>query len=180
MSLDAPYFKAGETHLHKLAKTLLKERMLLTVPDLVLNCPGISVALAPATEIEARTILIESSRGSLRPDAILGFSFSGQPVELAVEVRVTHAVSRSKAAAYRRLGLSAIEVDLSDFWEAEDPEDQAEAILHHAPRKWVHNRVLNGVEVAAGKHIRKTGGLDLRGQDLQDLAFRQIDIFGPF
>lgn len=168
--------ETGETHLHLLGKAALSARHALTLPAMTVRGAGFAVPVAVESDIDCDAVAIEVTRGAIRPDALVTFGAA----ELAVEFTVTHAVSPEKAAIFRACGLSAIEIDLAHLWDTPDPDDQIDAILHLAPRRWVYNRVIEGVEIAVGRHLRTRGNLALTADDIAGLARRQLAAHGPF
>jgi hypothetical protein len=168
--------EAGESHLHLLAKAVLAERCEITLPPLVIRGAGFSVPIAASRVIACDAFEIETARGRLRPDAVV--MLGTQP--LAVEFRVTHAVSSDKASAYKALGLSVIEIDLSRCWYPDDADQQVDMILHLAPRQWIYNRVTDGVEVAIARHLHSKGNLDISVAAITELATGQLERHGAF
>lgn len=124
---------APESALHRLAKEI--------VACGPLRLPAYLAAgrvLIPEGEWEVDSAEVEAPMGRLRIDALA--RVRGALAPLAVEIRVAHAVGRTKAEAFRWFGMSALEVDLS-----KTPRDSAraqveDAVRSSAPRSWIHNR----------------------------------------
>ncbi|MBB3763437.1 competence protein CoiA family protein [Sphingomicrobium lutaoense] len=56
--------------------------------------------------------------------------------DLIIEVKVTHACSKEKVAAYRMTGMSVLEIDLARFRNKSEVELR-QAVLKDAPREWL-------------------------------------------
>lgn len=120
---------AWESHLHKYAKQLIIDAGGLVVPlhptiarHLGL-APDLAASLLRAGEVPIKA---EVSLGVVRPD-LLAIT-NGKLIEVALEVRVTHAASWLKAQAFGRLKLAALEIDLRRF----PPERFSPDLVRHA------------------------------------------------
>lgn len=104
-----------ESHLHAWAKQLIVDRGGLAVPlhAAVASHIGLQGAATYANLTAGAPIEQEVRVGGLRPDLVL--STSTGRVSVALEVRVTHACGQEKVAAFGRLQLAALEIDLSRF-----------------------------------------------------------------
>lgn len=127
----------GETALHKYAKELLAEQKTLTLPQLMLQKEGISELVFRAGTYIFDEVRPEFKLETFRPDAIVLY----KSAELAVEFLVSHAVDIEKQAKVLARDLSMVEIDLSAIpLGLLSSEDLDHAILHSAPRKWIHHR----------------------------------------
>lgn len=153
---------AGETALHRYAKELLLQSKMLTLPALVLQNEGLSEIVFKSGAYEFDAVLPEQHLGTFKPDAIVTY----KGAELAIEFLVTHAVDGEKSGKVLERDLSMVEIDLSGVRAGQlSAEALDEAILHSAPRKWIHHRRRAAVakklaEQVAAKH-------DQRGQRLK-------------
>lgn len=129
---------AWETHLHAYAKQLIAEAGGLAVPlhagvtaHLGLPVHDTSGYLRAAG---AQPIRQEVSMGSVRPDLVL--SLPDRELQIAFEVRVTHACDRTKVEEFKRRRLAALEIDLSRFPPHRfDPARIKEAVLRQTSNK---------------------------------------------
>jgi hypothetical protein len=128
---------AGETALHRYAKELLAAARTLTLPALVLEEDRVRQTVFSAGTYAFDVVLPEHKMGTFQPDALVRY----QGFELAVEFLVNHAVDGEKRAKVRDHDISMVEVDLSGLKAGQMDGDALDtAILHTAPRQWIHHR----------------------------------------
>ena len=101
-----------ETALHLAAKDILAKRREIVLPAVEIHFPYSSrhIAVAPERRYLIEAIEVERKLQSIIPDVIV--KIGGR--RLLVEVTVTHGVGREKLRKIRELGLSCVEIDLSD------------------------------------------------------------------
>lgn len=127
----------GETALHLYAKELLAQRRTLTLPALILQDEGLSEIVFKTGSYEFEQVLPERNLGTFQPDAIVLY----KGAELAVEFLVSHAVDAEKRAKVLERNISMVEIDLSSVRAGSFSADELDhAILHAAPRRWIHHR----------------------------------------
>ncbi len=127
----------GETALHRYAKELLQLSKTLSLPPLVLQNEGLSEIVFKSGTYEFDTVRHEQHLGTFQPDAIVTY----KGVELAIEFLVSHAVDGEKRGKVLERDLSMVEINLSGVRAGQlSAEALDEAILHSAPRHWVHHR----------------------------------------
>src|SRR5205814_1017827 len=100
---------ATETSLHKLAKQILDEGKRLRVPEVRADDEGESLVKYPEKEVRLDATALERRLEDIVPDVI---ARQGDR-ELLVEFAVTHYCDAHKIERIRRLGIAAIEIDLS-------------------------------------------------------------------
>jgi hypothetical protein len=129
---DADCASSVETALHLAAKEILDQRKQIALPavEAKLYSTRHSAVLAPEQTYALDSVQLERRVGSVIPD-VLAY-VRGRAI--AIEIRVTHAVDPTKAAHFRKIGLSAVEIDLS-----------------RAPRTFTLEE-LEPLVVGAGKH----------------------------
>lgn len=128
---------AGETALHRYAKELLALRKTLTLPALVLHEEGVFEEVFATGSYTFDEVHPEHRLDSFQPDALV--KINGH--ELAVEFLVHHAVDGEKRRKVRGRDLSMVEIDLSGLKARQmEGAELDEAILHNAPRSWIHHR----------------------------------------
>jgi hypothetical protein len=127
----------GETALHLYAKELLAAARTLSLPALVLEEERVRQTVFAAGIYDFDAVLREHKIGSFQPDALVRY----QGFELAVEFLVHHAVDGEKRAKVRDRDISMVEIDLSGLKAGQMDGDALDAaILHAAPRQWIHHR----------------------------------------
>ena len=94
-----------------MAKRILVEERRLTIGHVELDSPVVQIFETAEDEV---------ARGKVRVDCLMGIGNRENQLpiditELAVEIKVTHAVDEQKKAELRELGLSTIEINLSEL-----------------------------------------------------------------
>lgn len=126
-----------ETALHRYAKELLAQKKTLTLPELRVESNGLSEVVFEAGKYDFDEVRPEINIDTFRPDAIVTY----RSAKLAVEFLVSHAIDADKKEKVVAQGLSMVEIDLSGLRASRlASEDLDHAILHSAPRRWVHHR----------------------------------------
>lgn len=127
----------GETALHKYAKELLASHKTLTLPELVMQRDGLSETVFKASIYSFDEVRLELRLDTFQPDAVVLY----KAAELAIEFLVSHSVDAAKRAKVLVHDLSMVEVDLSKLHAGQlSSADLDQAILHTAPRTWIHHR----------------------------------------
>ena len=149
----------GETALHLYAKELLVAAKTLTLPALILEEEGVRQTVFAAGTYEFDAVLPEHKIGTFQPDALVRY----QGFELAVEYLVNHAVDAEKRAKVREHDISMVEIDLSGLKAGQMEGDALDAaILHSAPRTWIHHRktaaARRRLDAAVAKEKAERGG----------------------
>jgi hypothetical protein len=137
-SKGAECAKAVETALHLASKQILEEHKEITLPAVQIDLETYRdpIPVSPERTFRLDEVRAEKRTGDIVPDIL---AYSGG-VPLLIEIRVTHEVDKTKAAKIRRLGISAIEIDLSSFCRNFTPEELADAVIRQtANKKWVFN-----------------------------------------
>ena len=145
---------AGETALHLAAKQALEDLSgRIRIPEEVIRKVGwpppnqrVSKPMARLNDLMTHTVperyASESSvriepqdwaYQGFRPDAVLEAN-SGK---LLVEIRVTHEVDEEKRRRMGKVGLGAIEIDLSEADRHIAPDELASLVISEAARKWL-------------------------------------------
>lgn len=90
-------------------------------------------------------VRLEMKMGTIIPDIVLSI----QSHQLLLEVKVTHAVDHHKLQRIQALGISAIEIDLTDVSSATTIAAVAEAVVHGIDNKrWLFNAPAERVALA--------------------------------
>lgn len=125
---------AGETALHKLAKTVLDRRLEIALPEMFVSSDDDREVVVQATKLSFDRAILEARDGAIVPDVILEL----RDRKLIVEFKVTHPCDDVKIARIRAMNVAAIEIDLSQYRD-QPLNEIADDILYKAPRTWLHN-----------------------------------------
>ena len=129
---------AAETALHLAAKDILAKRKEIVLPEVAVSASyGFPrIVVAPQRRYAIAAAEVERKTGSIIPDVIVEVSAR----QLLVEVTVTHGVDDAKLAKIRELGLSCLEIDLSDAPRALSREELEKIVVDgSAQKRWLHN-----------------------------------------
>ena len=130
--------QAVETALHLAAKEIIAERMQMVLPAVEIEFPHSTWrrSIAQERRYEIESVDVERKLGAIIPDVVVRV---GERT-LLVEVKVTHGVDDEKLKEIRELGLSCVEIDLSDVERDFSRENLKKVIIDDsAPKRWVHN-----------------------------------------
>ena len=129
---------AAETALHLAAKDILAVRKEIVLPAVEIHFPHTArrTAIAPPRRYLIEFVAVERRLGSIIPDLIV--RISGR--EVLVEVTVTHGVDGDKLKKIQELGVSCVEIDLSET-ERELAREELEKIVVDGAghKRWLHN-----------------------------------------
>jgi len=142
---------APETALHKFAKQVLLEHRLILVPAVAGEYKGHIKTKHPEQEHKLDQVVLENRLDGIVPDVIA----RKRDRELLVEVVVTHWCDEEKIARIERLGIPAIEIDLSEVPESATESEIAEQIIRKAPRKWLYNPRITEARNEVKEQLRK-------------------------
>lgn len=129
---------AVETALHLAAKDILAVRKEIVLPTVEIHFLHTSrrTTIAPQRRYFIESVAVEQKLGSIIPDLIV--RINGH--KLLVEVTVTHGVDRDKLRRIRELGVSCVEIDLSDIERELAREELEKIVVDGAQHKrWLHN-----------------------------------------
>ena len=138
---DADCGASVETALHLAAKEILERRKCIVLPIVEAKIPRegysrVLDTLAPEQEYSLDHVALEQRVDSIVPDVMA--HIRGRAI--AIEIKVSHAVDENKAARFRALGLSAIEIDLSKAPRTFTLEELEPLVIGPGPHKsWVFN-----------------------------------------
>jgi len=125
---------AAETALHQLAKQILCDSRTITLPPAFIRIgwdqPERIMWHSRWTYDRAE---VEPAIGSIRPDVLLANDFR----RIAAEIFVAHQVEPEKIGRFARLGLDAIEIDLSHCPRFIPEARVRDQVLAQAPRAWL-------------------------------------------
>lgn len=133
-----PCAHAVETALHLAAKEILAQEGAVMLPAVTVrfNSHRPDLVLVPASYYPIESIRIEQRAADLIPDLIA--TIEGRDVW--IEVYVTHKVDDAKRARIQKLGVSALEIDLSQTPRDQPLDQLAETIIHDTDHKaWLHH-----------------------------------------
>lgn len=128
--------EAVETALHLAAKDILAASQKIVLPRVPIAITSHSWTLSPGGLFRLDDVQLEHRVGSVIPDVLA--LVRGHP--LLIEIRVAHAVEDRKKQRILDLGISAVEIDLSDIAHDLLPADLACRIVQETERKeWLFN-----------------------------------------
>lgn len=137
-----------ETALHKLAKQIVQERLVLFVPKRIASHGNVERILPGREKIELESATLEfHDPQQIVPD--LYVTLDGR--KLFVEIAVTHPCDEEKIRRIRQHGIAAIEIDLSHIARDAAPEVVADAVIRSAPRKWLFNEAIDNAVIELQK-----------------------------
>ncbi len=133
----------NETSLHLAAKQMIMEHKKIMLPAVFLDFPGglkkRSLILG-AEERKVDEVFLENRQESIVPDILL---VSGQE-KIYVEICVTHAIDNEKLSKIENIGISTIEINLSEFDRSFTKGDLEEVLFEKSGNKrWVYNSYAN-------------------------------------
>ena len=128
---------AVESALHLVAKEILSRKKAIVLPAVRVQFDsGNSIEINPEGPYPISEVRLEKGVGGIVPDVLVKVG----DWELALEVFVTHRVDEGKLQRFRNLGLSVVEIDLSEA-ERELSPDQLEALIigRGEHKRWLFN-----------------------------------------
>lgn len=139
---------AVESALHLAGKEVLStQRRIVLLPVRVEFDGGKpSIEIAPQRQYACSDVRVERKLGSVVPDVLVTID----DWELAIEVFVTHRVDDQKARKYSELGLSALEIDLSNVGRELTIDVITRLVVEGGEHKrWIFNAFANDRKRAA-------------------------------
>jgi hypothetical protein len=127
---------AVETALHMKAKEIIEEAKYIVVPEVIARYNDLfKKEISPSKEITFDYVALERRLNDIVPD-ILAY-VDNQP--LMIEITVTHKIDNIKREKIKKLGISTLEIDLSniDFFNHE--QLQYEVLSGINCKRWVYN-----------------------------------------
>lgn len=125
---------APETALHRLAKQIIEDHLVLQVPDVKAHFSGKSRVLHKTKEVKFDRAVSEARHlNAVVPDLFV--ERDGR--RLLIEIFVTHACDDIKRVELRKEGIATLEIDLSRTARDSSRHEVERAVLKEAPRHWV-------------------------------------------
>lgn len=129
---------ATETALHMKAKEIIEREKSMVIPSVVAYYNNLSKEVSPKREVSFDRVALERRVGNIIPD-ILAYK-DERP--LMIEITITHGIDDDKFEKIEKLGISTLEIDLSDMDTDFDPEFLREQIIDSIDNKfWIYNAV---------------------------------------
>ncbi len=154
---------AGETALHKFAKSLIAEKAYLSLPQMVVQEAGETLIVREPGRVSFDRVELEQRQGDVIPDVVC---YLGRR-KLYVEFKVTHGVGEEKKARLRGHNATVLEIDLSNYRNL-DLMALEEPILDTAPRAILQSELLErGKSRLRDKRFRE---LEKRRRDASQLV----------
>ena len=139
---------SAETSLHIAAKKIIQNSSYIYIPKRmsVLSCEeGQTVKISKA--------VVEQSVGDVRPDIII--TLDGTREQICVEIAVTHKVENEKVEKLKQLGVSTIEIDLSNIDSDITLDKLKQIILSKNDRKyWVYDSMERAINTFVRNNTR--------------------------
>lgn len=131
------YYGEGETALHILAKKILENEKKVLIPPVKIRFynGGTIWDISTLGMIRFKESYQEKSLGSVVPDLLIHF----KDRLLAIEIYVTNKTDESKINKYQTLGISAIEINLSNISHNPEIEDLKKALFNPNNYSWLYN-----------------------------------------
>lgn len=128
-----------ETALHLAAKEIIKEEKRIVIPSLQGTNPSSGygrLTLAKSIVLTIDEVQLEVRLNDFQPDIL---AFIGKQ-KLIIEVAVTHFVNNEKYEKIKKIGISAIEIDLKDLKDGFTKDDLRRAVIDSLENKsWIYN-----------------------------------------
>ena len=128
-----------QTALHLAAKQALESERRMRLPEVLLSFEYSHKPpwrLQPPALVRFDEVRLERRLSDIVPDVLI--YVQGRP--LLVEIAVTHAVDEAKLQKIRRLGISALEITLSDFEREPTPLNlRREVVASTRSKQWLYN-----------------------------------------
>lgn len=156
---------AYETALHLLAKEILNETKKFRIPKVMLHFESYKQPelISDAIEIEVESVDLEQRYDNVVPDVVI----ESKGHKLFVEIYVTHVVDSEKLKKIKKMGISTIEIDLSECDRLISKNELTDILLSDRTEKhWLFNTKedrwrKNFRAVAEKKHIMESLGMQV-------------------
>jgi hypothetical protein len=129
---------ATETAIHMKAKEIIEEAKHIFIPQVSAGYRGYYTEIAKEKKLAFDNVVLERKVGEIVPDIIA--YIGNRP--LMIEITVTHGIDDEKYDKIEQLGISTLEIDLSQLETNFDPETlYNEIITSTAHKYWIYNSV---------------------------------------
>lgn len=144
---DRACVSAYETMLHMLAKQVIADQKQVMLPRVVAEYKDLAENICAEVIFTLDEVIIEPDLGGMRPDIVGRHRAGDGTKDLLIEAAVSHFCEPEKVALIRARKVAAIEIDLSKVPRNASREEMEQAIITHAPRRWLFNgRLENAIE----------------------------------
>lgn len=129
-----------ETALHLAAKEVIASAKEMMIPKVELKFPNSykkNVLIHESTKVKIDHVEVEKRIDDIIPDLVV---YSGEK-KFLLEIFVTHAIDGRKLEKIKKMGISTIEIDLSDVDDLYDTELTTVILNDNAKKVWKFNRV---------------------------------------
>ena len=129
---------ATETAIHIKAKEIIEKAKHMIIPSVIADYRGLTKEVSPERKVNFDRVVLERRVQDIIPD-ILAYK---EDRPLIIEIKITHGIDDIKLEKIENLGISTIEIDLSDMDTNFDPDFlYNEIILSTENKYWVYNTV---------------------------------------
>lgn len=178
---------AIQSALHLLAKEIITQKGGLLFPSIDLEYKNSSyfsyeysqslpkcIEIKPKRYIECDNIFLERKLSSIVPDII----FVAKENSCIIEIAVTHFVDKIKKEKIRKLGLPAIEIDLSNIYKKDlkIEEIENEIINSESNKKWIYYpNFENLIQKAELKYKKAIDEIEYKKQEAEKERKKQAE-----
>lgn len=129
---------ATETAIHMKAKEIIDAAKYVILPEVNASYNGLHKLIYKEKEIIFDRVELEHRIDNIIPDVVA--YKNGRP--LLIEIKITHGIDDEKFEKIKALGISTIEIDLSDMDLDFNPETLYEEVITKTDRKrWIYNAI---------------------------------------
>lgn len=128
-----------ETMLHLLAKEVIDNNKKVLLPKLnaSINCDVTDIKISEEELKKFNKVVLEKRISDIVPDVIV-YDENNEP--LIIEIKVTHGIDDFKLEKIKRIGISTLEIDLSNTY-IPDYDHMLECLTTYSfDRRWIYNK----------------------------------------
>lgn len=127
---------ATETALHLKAKEIIEKEKHMIIPKITAHYMGLSSEVTQERDVSFDRVVLERRVGNVIPDVL---AYIGDR-PLMIEITITHGIDDIKYEKIEQLGISTLEIDLSDMDTNFEPDFlYNEIIVSVMNKNWVYN-----------------------------------------
>lgn len=127
---------ATETAIHMKAKEIIDAAKFIVIPELTASFNNLEKVVCEKRKINFDRVELEYRIDNIIPDVV---AYKGDR-PLLIEIKITHGIDDIKLEKIKSLGISTIEIDLSDMDTNFNPDILYEEVITKTDRKmWIYN-----------------------------------------
>lgn len=152
---------ATETAIHLKAKEIIEKEKRLIIPSVEASYKNLSKELSPSKEIHFDRVILERKVDDIIPDIMV--YKNNRP--LMIEIKITHGIDKIKYKKIKKIGISTLEIELTNMKNNFDPESLRKALINITDNKhWIYNTRQKG-----GKRELKQKYLELKEREQEEM-----------